>query len=96
MRSADTNGAQHAWSVRSRYANDGNSYANVRSSYANDCHTSVEYWHNIVEQMSNWCCVFHTNLRKQENQYHSYDICTLYLNNCEYMASVDTCMCFTM
>ena len=87
------NGAEHAWSVRSQYANDRNSYANVRSSYANECHTSTGYWHNIVKQMSNWCCVFHTNLRKQENQYHSYDTYTLYFNNCEYMSSVYTCMC---
>ena len=94
MSSADANGAEHAWSVRSRYVNDRSSYANVRSLYMNDRHNSTGYWHNIVKQMSNWCCVFHIGLRKQENQYHSYDIYTLYFNNYEYMSSVY--ICFTM
>ena len=91
MRNADANGAEHALSVRSPYANDHNAYANVRSSYANDRHTSAGYRHCIVILM---LCVpyqfAHTN-QIQENQYHSYDIYALSFNNNKYMPSGYKC-----
>ena len=89
MRSTDANGAEHTLSVGSLYVNDRSSYANVRSSYANDRHTSPGYWHTIVNQMSNLCCVFHIDLRNKKTN----TIRTIFIR---YLLTIATVECLYM
>ena len=65
MRIAEANGAEHAWSVRSPYANDRSSYANVRSSYAIDATPAHDIDTLLLKNVKLMLCVpyqfAHTN-----------------------------------